>query len=234
MRILRNRSNAAQTQNLAARAAFTFRKGIRAAGRGLFTNAWPGAAGGAIGLLVCQMALGQTIPNPSFEANSFTTYPGYISVNAPITGWTANPADEVGLNPAGGQSPFADNGAIPDGTNVAFIQAGSAVDSQQGSLSTTISALTIGTTYKVTVRANARGGQAPHLRISIDSTEIVAMTISTAGGSNPYWYIAFEFTATATSQALTLLNDTSNDTTVLVDNVQIAPSSGKWVVDCLE
>ena len=87
------------------------------------------------------MALGQTIPNPSFEANSFTTYPGYISVNAPITGWTANPADEVGLNPAGGQSPFADNGAIPDGTNVAFIQAGSAVDSQQGSLSTTISGL---------------------------------------------------------------------------------------------
>jgi len=187
---------------------------------------------GTVGLLLCQAAMGQTIPNPSFEANSFTTSPGYISVNTPITGWTANPADEVGLNPAGGQNPFADNGAIPDGKNVAFIQAGSAADSQQGSLSTTISGLTVGTTYKVTLRANARSGQAPNLRLSIDSTEVMAMSIHNAGGLNPYWYIAFEFTATATSQVLGLLNDnTSSDNTLLVDNVQIAPSSGKWVVD---
>jgi hypothetical protein len=187
---------------------------------------------GAIVVLLCRAVLGQTIPNPSFEADTFNTSPGYISVNAPITGWTANPTDEVGLNPAGGQSPFADNGAIPNGNNVAFIQAGSAADSQQGTLSTTISGLTVGTTYKVNLRANARSGQAPTLRLSIDGAEIMAMTMHSAGPNNPYWYIAFEFTAAATSQVLGVLNDvTSSDNTLLVDDFSIAPSSGKWVVD---
>ena len=190
-----------------------------------------GGVAGAIVVLLCRVALGQTIPNPSFEADTFTTSPGYISVNAPITGWTANPTDEVGLNPAGGQSPFADNGAIPDGTKVAFIQSGSTGDPVPGSLSTTISGLTVGTIYKVTLRANARSGQAPNLRMSIDGAELMAMSIHNAGGLNPYWYIAFEFTATATSQVLALTNDTATDNTLLVDNVQIAPSSGKWVVD---
>src|ERR1019366_8394848 len=64
-----------------------------------------GAVVGAIAVLLCRTALGQTIPNPSFQTDTFTTSPGYISVNAPITGWTATPTDEVGLNPAGG-SPF--------------------------------------------------------------------------------------------------------------------------------
>jgi hypothetical protein len=185
---------------------------------------------GAIVVLLCRSALGQTIPNPSFEANTFTISPGYISVNTPITGWTASPTDEVGLNPAGG-SPFADNGAIPDGNNVAFIQAGSTNDPSAGTLSTTISGLTVGTTYKVTLRANARSGQAPNLRLSIDGSEIMAMTMHSAGPNNPYWYIAFEFTATATSQVLGVLNDTPTDNTLLVDDFSIAPSSGKWVVD---
>ena len=186
---------------------------------------------GAIAVLLCRTALGQTIPNPSFETDTFTTSPGYISVNAPITGWTATPTDEVGLNPAGG-SPFADNGAIPNGNNVAFIQAGSSGDPSAGTLSTTISGLTVGTTYKVTVRANARGSQGPALRLSIDGTELMAMSIYSAGGLNPYWYIAFEFTATATSQVLGVLNDnTASDNTLLVDDFSIAPSSGKWVVD---
>ena len=56
----------------------------------------------------------------------------------------------------------------------------------------------------------------------------------TAGGSNPYWYIAFEFTATATSQVLGLLNDTSTDNTVLVDNVQHRPQQRQVGGGCLE
>src|SRR4051794_24338218 len=64
-----------------------------------------------------------TLTNPSFEADSFTNYPGLVSGNRPLTGWsvTAN----VGINPiADGRSPFADNGSIPQGGQVAFIGSG--------------------------------------------------------------------------------------------------------------
>src|SRR5258705_12954506 len=96
----------------------------------------------------------QTIPNPSFEADTFTVSPGYISGNAPITGWTANTSSRVGLNPSGG-SPFADNGAIPNGNNVAFIQNDSTVVGGV-TLSTPINGLVAGQEYKVTFRVNAR------------------------------------------------------------------------------
>jgi len=190
------------------------------------------AVASVIVLLLCRAALGQTIPNPSFEADTFTVWPGYVGDQTPptITGWTVDAPEGAGLNPiADGRSPFADNGAIPDGKQVLFIQSGA--NTSETTVSTTISGLTVGTTYKVTLQANARGGQSPHLRISIDGTELLAFTMCSAGGSNPYWYIAFEFTATATSHVLGLMNDTATDNTVLVDNVQIAPSSGKWVVD---
>jgi hypothetical protein len=124
---------------------------------------------GAIVVLLCRAALGQTIPNPSFETDTFTAFPGYISGNTAITGWTGTPPERVGLNPASG-SPFADNGTIPAGNNVAFIQADPATVS---TLSTTISGLTVGTTYKVMFRANARGGNTPNVKIYIDGTPVL-------------------------------------------------------------
>ena len=73
-------------------------------------------------LAACSLEVsGQTIPNPSFETDTFTVWPGYISDNSPITGCTANAEYRAVLNPATG-SPFADNGAIPEGNNVAFLQ----------------------------------------------------------------------------------------------------------------
>ncbi|MEO6035232.1 MAG: hypothetical protein ABIQ35_08260, partial [Verrucomicrobiota bacterium] len=71
-----------------------------------------------------------TIPNPSFEADNFTVSPGYVSGNSPITGWTNNNPARVGINPSGG-SPFADNGTIPAGSKVAFIQS-SAAETPEG------------------------------------------------------------------------------------------------------
>ena len=83
-----------------------------------------------------------------------------------ITGWTIGDATRVGLNPSGG-SPFADNGTIPAGTNVAFLQ-----NSASATLSTTISGLTSGTEYRINFRANARSGQAPALKVTVDGTPV--------------------------------------------------------------
>ena len=175
-------------------------------------------------LLITAASQGQTIPNPSFEANNFEVWPGFIIDNTPITGWTSNFDSGVGLNPAGGSSQFADNGEIPDGNNVAFITVGS-------TLSTTISGLTSGTTYTVTFRANAMSAQVPVARVSIDDQEELGVAVYSVGETRPYAYLAFEFEAAAASQTLTVFNDTAADDTLLVDDFSIAPSEGKWSVD---
>jgi hypothetical protein len=147
-------------------------------------------AGAILALAICTSSA-QVIQNPSFENDTFTVYPGYISVNKPITGWTGSPADRVGLNPAGG-SPFADNGAIPDGKNVAFIQSYTGGSS---SLSTIISGLTNGQKYTVNFRFNARTNGTtvnPVLKIYIDNQLITSLSTAGVGGSNPYRFGAFE------------------------------------------
>lgn len=158
--------------------------------------------------------------NPSFEANSFTVFPGYVSGNGPIVGWTA--VGGAGLNPASG-SPFADNGTIPNGSQVAFIQNGA-----DASLSTVIPNLTIGQAYKVNFRVNARSGNTPNLKVDIDGNNIISTAITPVTGSNPYKYFAFDFTATATSQTLRLRNDAGGDNTVVLDDFSIAPRTSGW------
>ncbi|HOW63661.1 MAG TPA: immunoglobulin domain-containing protein [Candidatus Paceibacterota bacterium] len=174
-------------------------------------------------MFLCPRIHGQSIPNPSFEADSFAVAPGYVSDNSPITGWTDDAPWGAGLNPAGGVSQFADNGTIPDGNNVAFISGGT-------TLSTTITGLTAGKTYKVTFQANAPTSQAPVLRASIDGQEVLAVTVYPAGDTGPYGYLAFEFTAAAASAAMSLFNDAGSDVALLVDNFKVALSSGKWTV----
>lgn len=171
----------------------------------------------------------QTIPNPSFEVDTFTTFPGYISGagNGPITGWTGLPVSRVGLNPAG-SSPFADNGAVPDGANVAFVQNGDGTST----LSTSIGGLTAGQRYRVLFRINARGGNAPYLQFSTDSGDPpLGMEVTAVGGSNAYRHASVEFTASATEQVMTLRNiRPTGDHTVLVDHFQIIPSDGAWAI----
>ncbi|HOY57537.1 MAG TPA: hypothetical protein PK640_05280, partial [Verrucomicrobiota bacterium] len=57
------------------------------------------------------------LANPSFEADTFRTIPGYVKDNGPISGWTAEAY--MGLNPVAPFNPdnhyFTDNGTIPDG-----------------------------------------------------------------------------------------------------------------------
>jgi hypothetical protein len=184
-------------------------------------------------LLSPSLLMAQTITNPGFEANSFTIFPGYIdgspaqAPNGPITGWTGTPVSRTGLNPAG-SSPFADNGIIPEGTNVAFIQAGT---SGVASLESTVTGLQIGTKYNVSFRVNARSNQSAVLRFSVDGTPVAEDAEVTMVGNNPYNHAAFEFTATAEQHAITIANvRTAGDHTLLVDDVKIAPSNNEWAV----
>lgn len=175
----------------------------------------------------------QTIPNPSFEANSFVNFPGYVFTpgNGGIAGWAINGA--VGLNPAGG-SPFADNGAVPQGSNVAFIQSVNLPGNYGNGVSvlnTVITGLTPGVSYTVSFRANSRTSSfygAPTPSWSVNGAAFLPFTAApSVGGPNAYYTVTRTFTATAATAALNIMNNTAvtggpADTAVLVDDFQIA------------
>ncbi|MBB6086698.1 hypothetical protein [Wenzhouxiangella marina] len=173
--------------------------------------------------------MGPQIQNPSFELNGFSVYPGYARDNGPVIGWTGGAIDTSGLNPiSDGQSPFADNGAIPAGSQVGFLQSLALVDA---TLSTTIAGLEIGSTYRVVFRANARSSGSVQIRVLIDGDTMNSalnggapqpfQIIAPVGGLNPYHRLAFVFTASAISQTLTIVNEESSDRTVLLDDFQV-------------
>ncbi|MEZ0273989.1 MAG: choice-of-anchor Q domain-containing protein, partial [Roseimicrobium sp.] len=172
------------------------------------------------------VAMAQTIPNPSFETDTFATAPGYVSDNTAITGWTATPANRVGLNPAGGLNDFADNGSVPEGTQVAFIQSNGAVST----LSTTITGLVAGATYRIQFRANAgAAGTLPSASYRINGQAPVSFPVSPVNppGTYPDVYdtvIAF-FTATATTAALQISNSTTASSVLLVDDFTVVTST---------
>ncbi len=163
-----------------------------------------------------------TIPNPSFEADSYAVSPGYASGNGGvITGWTLSTPANIGLNINGIINPglFANNGLIPDGTNVAFIQ--SLITTNI--LSTTISGLDAGTIYQVTFRANCRSGYgAPNASWSLNGGDYIPFTCYPAvGAGQPYYTNSATFTATGTTAALALQNHSPGDTTVVLDDFSI-------------
>jgi hypothetical protein len=167
---------------------------------------------------VATVEVGLAMVNPSFEVDVFTNFPGYISGNFPITGWTATVATGAGLNPiANGQSPFANNGAIPDGSKVAFIQA------DGGVLSQTISGMVVGHTYYLKFFENSRAGyNAPTLAVTLGGETIVpAHTVPSGAYAR---VVSGPFLATAESAELAFIKTAGpagGDTTVLIDNVAV-------------
>ena len=181
-------------------------------------------------LLMNSPAFGQTIPNSSFETDTFTTAPGYINANAAITGWNANRTDLAGLNPAGGSSSFANNGAVPNGAQVAFLQGAAGATP---ALSAVISGLTPGQTYKVNFRVNSSTGRTAYasLKVALDDALVVALTnILPVSGTNPYRPVAFDFTATASTHTLSLTNDRMADSVALLDDFAIGVWTSGWSV----
>lgn len=190
-------------------------------------------------LVVCLagMAAGgraQTMANPGFESDTFSVSPGHINANAPITGWTANRGDLAGLNPAGGTNVFANNGTIPQGTRVAFLQ-GATGATPPSALSTTITGLTPGQAYKLMFRCNVRTTNAAvagaNLRAAIDNSLMLSLSnLVPVTGTNPYRYLAFDFTASAASHTLSLTNDRPAESAALIDDFSIGALTSGWSV----
>jgi hypothetical protein len=176
-------------------------------------------------LLMVPSSFGQTITNPSFEANVFTVAPGSISANTAITGWTAADNTKAGLSPAGGLNTFANNGTIPNGTNVLYVQTTNVV-------STVISGLTPGLNYTVRFRANSQNATIPTLRVSLDGQNLLDVgSIISVGGVLPYKFVSLNFAATAASHTLYLTNDAVPVTAVLlVDDFSVALSTSGWSI----
>lgn len=100
------------------------------------------------------------VSNPGFETDRYSIWPGYASGNGgKITGWTFT--GQVGLNPVrtkdkdhARREAFSDNGVIPHGRQVAFIQ-------NVGTLAQTVAGFEAGKRYRVTYYENARHNRAP-------------------------------------------------------------------------
>ena len=167
-----------------------------------------------------------TLVNPSFEADTFTVWPGYAGAgNGAITGWSGG----GGINPVSGMNPFADNGQVPDGNQVAFMQG-------DGSLSQTIGGFTVSAPYYLRYRENARnccGGALPVMKATMDSLVIVdAHTITVVGAANPYHMVTSpKFFAANSQQTLSFVasRPSGGDSTALIDFVEVIPVAGPFV-----
>lgn len=167
-----------------------------------------------------------SISNPSFELDTFTVFPGYISGNAPVSGWTESTATQQGINPGGG-SPFANNGTIPDGSQVGFIQ----TNSNTNSFSNTITDLTPGQQYQLSYRVNARSGQQTRMSVEVGGVPLVGSLVNAVGGANPYGYVVRNFTATAETMPLSVISSSTGDNTLVIDDFQVvAKPSTPWSV----
>jgi Bacterial Ig domain/Immunoglobulin I-set domain/Immunoglobulin domain len=156
--------------------------------------------------------------NPGFEANHFTNYPGYILDNGSMTGWFSS--SHSGVNPiADGRSPFADNGAIPEGTQVAFIQG-------NGSLLQSLGGFVVGGIYQLVYAENAcaQCGATPSVSATMNGLPIVAShPVSPVGSLNAYTEIrSIPFVANTASMDMSIVNNsTASNATVLIDNVRV-------------
>src|SRR4051794_10834989 len=180
------------------------------------------------GLLALAGSAGaQSITNPSFETDTFSVAPGTVSANGPITGWSTVNGAKAGLNPAGGATTYANNGVVPNGLKVAFLQSTNV-------LSTTLSGLTPGSVYTLSFRVNAPTSQSPTLRVGLDNTPILDIGgILPVGAGAPYKYVSFNFTSAAPAQTLYLTNDMaggSGTNTVLLDDFKLALANTGWSI----
>lgn len=167
------------------------------------------------------------IPNPSFELDIYRVWPGHAAANGGrIQGWEIQGAG-VGINPVPllpddnrNAFPFADNGGIPNGYRVAFIQG-------VGTLRTRIEGLVPGAEYRVRFYANRRASTGvPRASWQLPGwRDEVTFDVSGAeNASGAYRRISGTFVAVASSGELSVHNRPGEDATLLLDGFEIRPT----------
>ncbi len=179
----------------------------------------------------CALAAPKVV-NPSFEADRYTRYPGLARANGgKIEGWSftgsvgINPCWEDSAKPAGPDHVFSDNGKVPHGRQVVFLQ-------NNCTLSQRIDGFEEGKRYRVTFYENARrhsrSPDPPDLEVMLGGETIVSRhRIEPVEEYNlrrlPYHFVeSAEFVAPRDG-ALELVFKTTLDTglTTLLDNIVI-------------
>ena len=173
------------------------------------------------------VAFGQKqIVNGSFETDIFAKKPGYRAKDAGISGWETTGA--VGINPTAdynlSKPAFYDNGKIPDGKQVLFIQ-------RQGEISQTVSGLKAGDTYQLTFYENARSktpdAEQPAVTARVNGETVVSPHPVPAADAYKSYTIPFHFVQSAAftvppDGALQItIQSASKEGSVLLDEVRL-------------
>lgn len=174
------------------------------------------------------------VANPSFEADRFSTAPGYARVNGgAITGWEIE-GQGVGINPlANGGAPFLDNGRVPDGQQVALLQ-------NAAMLRQEVPGFEQGKTYVLSFSVNARvhrqSVEWPRLKAMLGGQEVFPESDIIAAGRAQEMDASYRrvesvpFTAPSSGAFPLVFQTTREDgVTVLLDDVAITEISGAAV-----
>ncbi|MDH7571575.1 MAG: hypothetical protein QHJ73_18515, partial [Armatimonadota bacterium] len=173
------------------------------------------------------------VENYSFERDRFAVWPGVArGNNGAITGWFStgnvgiNPVYPASLAPRQTNTPFFDNGAAPDGRQVAFIQG-------PGRLAQRIPGFRKGCRYVVLYRENTRvqrqGNEWPRVRVLLGEKVVVSphevTPVARAGDhSVPFYRVESAPFVAPEDGAFELVFETvqgSATTTLLLDAVEI-------------
>lgn len=172
-----------------------------------------------------------TIQNPSFQEQDFTAFPGYLGGSNPTTinGWATTGGAGINGTDIGAGAPFADNGTIPDNTRVAFIQG-------TGSLSQTVTGLTVGKQYWLQGYANGRStppNDIPLASVSFGGIPLLTnQPAPSVGGTNPFYKLNLPFIATATSGSILISSTASSggDAALVVDGLTLIQRDADEIV----
>ena len=154
------------------------------------------------------------ILNPSFEAGVNFGFPGY---QGGVAGWTQSGTGGSGYNHViNGNNPFADNGTIPEGSTVAFIQ-------NNGTLSQLLSGLVTGQQYLLELDYNARlGTGSGQISVDLGGTTLLSSGVVPVGGSNPWHHLSAAWTAGGASATLAINGiQVGGDSAISFDNITL-------------